>query len=143
MKSIVDPSRLESAEVAVVSIDDFVDKRGMTDVDLVKIDTETTEGEVVQGMVRTLQKNEPIIFCEILQHQTGSAIEWILEDFHYRYFLLTDKGPLRRNHILPEPPWRNFYLVPESRRGATEFDEVNHRPVVSKGTFWHGAIPRP
>ena len=123
MESIVVNSRLESSEVHVVSLDDFVDERHIADVDLVKIDTETTEGDVFEGMVRTLRRDEPIVFCEVLQSSAGGVIERILDDFAYRYFLLTDKGPMRRAHVLPEPPWRNFYLVPESRCGNGEFDQ--------------------
>ena len=115
MESIVAPARLVNSEVRVVTLDDFVEERQVTGVDLMKIDTETTEGDVFRGMVRVLERDRPVVFCEVIQSSTGREIEETLRDLGYQFFLLTDGGPLARDHIVPEPPWRNFYLVPEER----------------------------
>jgi FkbM family methyltransferase len=114
MESIVDVPLLSSSEVNVVSLDEFVDERNISCVDLVKIDTETTEDAVFRGMTRTLERDHPVIFCEILQEPSARLIEEILRRFGYRFFLLTDAGPVLRDRVLPEPPWRNFCFAPES-----------------------------
>lgn len=120
MESIVPASRLVSSVVNVVSLDEFVEDRGIAHVDLVKIDTETTEGEVFQGMTTTLARDEPVVFCEILEQPAADAIEEILEPLGYRYFSLTGEGPREREHIRPMLPWRNYCFVPASGPAPSE-----------------------
>lgn len=112
MESIVDLRRLECPHVPVVSIDEFVLERDISNVDLMKIDTETTEDAVFHGMTRTLKEDRPIIFCEILQEAAGRSIEQVLQDVGYRYFLLTDQGPVSQDRVSPRLPWRNYCFVP-------------------------------
>ena len=115
MESIVDNARLISSEVEVVSLDEFVAARDINDVDLMKIDTETTEDAVFVGMTRILEEHQPVIFCEILQDREAKIIEEILQPFGYRFYLLEGGGPMLCDHITPHPYWRNFCLVPHSR----------------------------
>ncbi len=116
MESVVDQSHLTSSEVEVVTIDDFVDNQGIVDVNLVKVDTETTEDAVFQGMTRTLSRHRPLVFCEILREDIATRIEAILRPLDYRFFLLTGGGRQLREHIAPEPPWRNYLFCPEEHR---------------------------
>jgi len=115
MESIVDPSRLISSQVDVISLDEFVEFNAVHDVDLIKVDTETTEDAVFQGMARLLERDKPVIFCEILKQTTGEAIEQILSSVGYRYFLLTQGGAMKCEHVRPDPLWRNHCFVPDSR----------------------------
>lgn len=115
MESIVDHSRLVSCEVDVVTLDGFVAQRGIDHVDLVKIDTETTEDPVFLGMTQILEEHQPVIFCEILQDRAARIIEDIVRPLGYRFFLLEGHGPVACEHMSPDPAWRNFCLVPESR----------------------------
>ena len=114
MESIVETRRLRSSEVHVVSLDAFVEERHIPSVDLVKIDTETTEDAVFRGMTRTLARDHPIVFCEVLQEPSARIIEEILRRFDYRFYLLTDGGPVLCDRVLPQPPWRNYCFIPES-----------------------------
>lgn len=115
MKSIVAPGELTSSTVEVVEADDFVRSHGLTGVDLVKIDTETTEAAVFRGMLDTLRRDRPQIVCEMLDAQVAADIEALLEPLGYEFFVLTANGPVRRDHIRPEKRWRNFLLRPASR----------------------------
>lgn len=112
MRSIVEPSELTSSTVEVMTADDFVQARGLVGVDLVKLDTETTEPAVLQGMLGTLNKDRPHIVCEVLDGEVGRAVESILEPLGYEYFVLTASGPLQRDHVRPEDSWRNFLFRP-------------------------------
>ena len=59
-------SSLAQLAVTTVTIDDFVRDRHLANVDLVKIDTESTESDVIGGMLETIGHSHPNIFCEIL-----------------------------------------------------------------------------
>ena len=120
MESIVDARKLESAPVNEMTIDEFVSRRRLPTVDLVKVDTEGTEDAVLRGMSETLARDRPTIFCEVLIGRVGSRVESVLQPLDYSYYLLTDRGAQARAHIRPEAPWRNYMLVPSAMDARRE-----------------------
>ena len=113
MQSIVARDELTSTTVEVVEIDEFVRARGLAGVDLIKIDTETTEAAVIRGMLRTLERDRPAVVCEVLDAGVAQSIEALLTPLGYAFFLLTGDGAQRRAHIAPDPVWRNYiFRVP-------------------------------
>lgn len=112
MQSIVSADELTSSKVDVVQVDDFVNARRLR-VDLIKMDTETTEDEVFRGMTETLARDHPQIFCEVIDERVGRTIEQILRPLGYEFVLLTPKGEIRCEHLIPDVAWRNFlFRVP-------------------------------
>jgi FkbM family methyltransferase len=104
------------SEVRVLTLDGYLGAADLRGVDLVKIDTEGTEPEVLRGMMRTLSRDRPRIFCEVLDgHGTGPAIEKILGPLGYRYYLLTDTGARERPIIAADPQFLNHLFVPDPR----------------------------
>lgn len=114
MQSIVPPDELTSTMVDVVQVDDFVNAKGLS-VELIKMDTETTEDDVFRGMIQTLARDRPRIFCEILDDTVGQAIEQILRPLGYEFVLLSPTGEVRREHIVPDVTSRNFLFQVPSR----------------------------
>lgn len=51
--------------VETISIDEFVQSRGINDVDFIKVDAEGAELLIVEGGVRTFQKQSPDFFIEM------------------------------------------------------------------------------
>lgn len=146
MESIVDRARLVSSKVDVVALDEYATKQGIDQVDLIKIDTETTEEAVFRGMTSILLKHKPVVFCEILQQSAAEKIEAVLQPFGYRFFLLEGKGPRLCAHISPDPAWRNFCLVPDSRpdpvlAGRSSAGAAPSVESTSAPQFAQGEIP--
>lgn len=112
MQTVVSRHELTSSLVEVVEIDAFVESHGVRGVDLIKVDTETTEGAVIRGMLGVLRRDRPEIVCEILGEGVAAEVEALLAPLGYEYFQLTDSGPQRREHIRPDPVWRNFIFRP-------------------------------
>lgn len=108
MESIVDKDRLAVADVEVVTTDEFLAERGVTGIDLVKIDTEATEDAVLRGMVETLRRDGPAVVCEVLEDGPAEGIEAVLRPLGYRFSLLTPDGRRRCERVTPHPTWRNF-----------------------------------
>ncbi|HEY6329956.1 MAG TPA: FkbM family methyltransferase [Blastocatellia bacterium] len=112
MRSSVGASEVISSSVSLITIDRFVRERAIDRVDLVKIDTESTEPQVLRGMALTLRKDRPAIFCEVLQGRgTEHDLEEILGPLGYRYYLLTDRGPVERERIQGDPRWLNYLFI--------------------------------
>ena len=100
---------LVSTKVPVVAMDCFVREHAIGRVDLMKIDTESTEPQVLRGMIETLKRDRPTMICEVLQGRGSErALEEVLSGFGYRYYLLTPRGPERRERIEGHPSWLNY-----------------------------------
>lgn len=101
-------------DVSVVSLDGFLRARGVGRVDLVKVDTESTEPDVLRGMAETLARDAPTILCEVLPGQgSGPLLEEIVFPLGYRAYLLTPDGPQARDRIEGHAEWLNYLFAPE------------------------------
>ena len=105
-----------SRPVAVTTLDSYLATRKLGRVDLMKIDTETTEPDVLEGASALLASSRPAIFCEVLPAGgTERRLEELLFPLGYRAFHLTPRGPERRERIAAHPEWLNYlFAVRES-----------------------------
>ncbi len=105
-------ANVRSLAVPVLTVDRFVREKGLNHVDLVKIDTETTEPQVLQGMAETIRRDHPVIVCEVLKERGSEQhIEEIVRSFGYRFYQLTPDGPILRDHIEGHPTWLNYLFT--------------------------------
>jgi FkbM family methyltransferase len=100
---------IRSTRVVVVALDRLLVERNVQRVDLVKLDTETTEVQALRGMSRTLERDQPTLICEVLRGRgVEQDLEALLRTFGYRFYLLTPDGPEEREHIEGHPEWLNY-----------------------------------
>jgi len=103
---------LVATPVPVVTVDRLVRERDIPRVDLVKIDTESTEPDVLLGMRETLARDHPWIVCEVLKGRGAEErLAPILAPFGYRFYLLTPEGTLPKNRIEGHPQWLNYLFA--------------------------------
>ncbi len=82
---------------------------------IIKIDTESTEPDVIAGGKRFIRDAQPLMIIEVLDgRDTGDRLARELADAGYAYtpYLLTGAGPARRDRLVGDPEWRNYLLVP-------------------------------
>ncbi len=104
--------RVYSFPVQVATLDRFVRDNHIDSVDLMKIDTETTEPQVLTGMAETLARDHPLIICEVLKDRGAERqLEEILGPLGYRYYHLTPNGPVLREHVEGHPEWLNYLFT--------------------------------
>jgi FkbM family methyltransferase len=107
---------LQTLKVSVRTLDGLLAERGVTGVDLVKIDTETTEPDVLHGLRGTLERDRPSIFCEVLAGRSDERrLTDALSSLGYRFFLLTDRGAVAKPSVRGDPAWLNFLFLPPGR----------------------------
>jgi len=103
---------LTATTVPVVTIDHLLRERGIRRIDLVKIDTESTEPDVLSGMAEALRRDRPAIVCEVLRARGAEErLNAMMKPLGYRYYLLTPDGPVARDVIDGHPEWLNYLLV--------------------------------
>jgi FkbM family methyltransferase len=102
-----------SVEVPMTTLDAYVREQHLGRVDLVKIDTETTEPDVIAGARETLERDHPVVVCEVLPgDEVADLLNERLEGLDYRAALLTDRGAIGASRIVGDDRWRNWLLTP-------------------------------
>jgi FkbM family methyltransferase len=100
-----------------IMLDSFVAKNEIGKIDLIKLDTETTEPDVLRGGLQTIKKHRPVILCEVQYGATESELNRIFGDLNYRYFLVGSSKLLPKDTIVGDPSgiYNNYLFVPEHR----------------------------
>jgi FkbM family methyltransferase len=86
----------ERVMVPAVTLDTYVTRQRTGPIDLLKIDTETTESRVLAGAAELVRRDEPAIICELLCGPGEEALRQVLERQFaprgYRFFWITGEG---------------------------------------------------
>jgi FkbM family methyltransferase len=116
----------EVISVPALTIDSFVTMNHISKVDLMKIDTETTEHKVLEGARNVLERDEPIIICEVLKGKTEKYLHSLLDNTDYKYFLISKEGLVEKEQIEGDATYKNMnYLFITERK----MQEINKRLI--------------
>lgn len=102
-------------EVEVETLDRFVTAQAVVP-SVVKIDTESTEPDVLRGAEGLLASHRPWIICEVLSGRTEADLMPILQRHDYRAYHLTDRAvPDRALVIQGDPDYKhlNWLFAPQ------------------------------
>jgi FkbM family methyltransferase len=101
--------------------DSLLPELGIERVDLIKIDTESTEPAVLQGLAHTLERDRPDIICEVLHGRTERQLEAILKPLGYSFFWISADGLLPRDQIVGDPTYAfaNYLFTASKSRTAS------------------------
>ncbi len=109
--------------VPALTIDSFVMRNNIKRVDLLKMDTEATEHLVLEGAKAVLQRDEPMIICEVLWGRTERFLNALLDNTNYQFFLITDDGLVKKERIEGDNTYKftNYLFSPEEKvRGLSD-----------------------
>jgi FkbM family methyltransferase len=81
-------------EVPTTTLDDFVDRKELGSVDLIKIDVEGHEAAVLRGMTGVLARSRPTLIVEILTEDAGAAVLGMLQQHGYLAHLISENDGL-------------------------------------------------
>lgn len=84
-------------------------------IDLMKVDTESTEPDVLAGLQMTVTEHRPVIFCEVLRGRTESRLQPFVDRLAYRTWWLSPDGPIREDRIEGRPEGVNWLFLPDDR----------------------------
>lgn len=81
-------AHLKSSKTKVESdtLDQFVKKNNITNLDLIKVDTEGCEDLILKESNRTIEEFKPIIICEVLFNKIESQLEKIMLKHQYEFY---------------------------------------------------------
>ena len=109
-------------KVDATTIDAYVTKNYIEQIDLIKIDVEGAELYVLQGGIQTLQKYRPDVICEVfpeLLYKAGSSVEQLRELFEglgYQGYIITEADDLSNIYFpqqnrLQLPIWKESVVL--------------------------------
>lgn len=108
-----DNTKVIPTQVAVITLDEFAKSRGITKVDLIKLDVETHEPEVLEGAFQTLSTNLPAILIEILNDEVAARVEKCITHLPYAFFVMDEgRGPILTGELKPHQ-FTNYLLCPK------------------------------
>ncbi len=112
----VNKSLLNSKTVAdekiikTIRLDEFIEQNGIDQIDLIKIDVETHEPEVLEGMGKYLKLFKPTMLIEILNDEVGEKVENILDDLGYLYFDIDEVNQVKKAEHLKKSSHFNYFV---------------------------------
>jgi len=100
-------SETRGVVVDVVTGDEYLGRLGIPKVDLIKMDTESTEPAVLRGLRERLAADQPDILCEVLAGRTEPQLEELLGPVGYFYYWVRSAGLVPRKQIRGDPTYRH------------------------------------
>lgn len=98
-------------EIEIVRLDTIIEREGIDRIDLMKIDVETHEREVLEGMGGYLAKFKPDMLVEILNDEVGQEVEKLVKNLGYLYFKISEKNNLpERVECIRQSDYFNYLL---------------------------------
>lgn len=101
--------------IKTVRLDTFIKENDLKQVDLIKIDVETYEPQVLEGLGEYLEKFKPTLLIEILNDEVGLKVEDLVGNKNYLYFDVNDDdGSVKRVERITRNSSFNYLLCTEA-----------------------------
>ena len=97
--------------IELVTLDDFIKNNNINNVGFIKIDVEGHEEKALQGAKQTLEKFQPIVFCEVTSRKQFTPISNILGNKYLAF------DPINMSEISENTSWdfRDVLFMPKDK----------------------------
>ena len=112
----------EMTKVKTLTLDEYVGKNNVANIDLIKMDTEGTENLILEKAEFVLDEMKPIIICETLFNTIEPELEQIFQSKGYEFYNHVEGGLKKENSIVRKMDngIRNCFFVHPSKRHLIE-----------------------
>lgn len=105
------PNDQHSIIVKCQTLSDYIENKKIINIDLIKLDVETHEIEVINGMGTYLEKFKPTILIEIIDNKIGDELHKIFSKLDYKYFYIDDLKGVIKVDDLKQRECNNYILT--------------------------------
>jgi FkbM family methyltransferase len=105
---IKDP--VHEVKINTVRLDEYIEKNRISGVDLIKIDVETHEPEVLEGMGKYLKQFQPTFLIEIQSDEIASKISNLITGCDYVFYNIDENTGITRVDRLSKSSYFNFLI---------------------------------
>lgn len=123
-------------DVPLVRLDDYARRTGIAPA-VVKVDTETTEPDVLAGAADMLATHRPWLMVEVLAGRVEDRLEAVLEPYDYVWYHLDGPGPLEPvSRIVGDQTYEHlmYLLLPEPASPQLWERMSQYREVLAAGS---------
>ena len=100
--------------IETVRLDTMIEQLEIPKIDLIKIDVETHEAEVLEGLGKYLEKYKPTLLVEILNDSVGQKVEALVNGKGYIYFNLDERlGTIKQVDHISKSDYYNYLICNE------------------------------
>lgn len=109
-------------KVASRTLDSLDNEFGFSEVDLMKVDTESSEHLVLLGAQQLINRERPFIICEVLYGTKEEELYEILKGWDYRYFWITAQELIEQKRPIGDRSYQhnNYLFVHKERMSGLE-----------------------
>lgn len=102
--------------INTIRLDTFIEENKIEKIDLMKIDVETHEPEVLEGMGEYFDKFKPDLLIEVWDKECAAKLNHIFKNKGYLYFDIDDKNDVitQKNEITVSSFWNYLICKPET-----------------------------
>ena len=105
------PDKIDTIKIKVNTIKNYFETNGISDLDLVKIDVESHEPEVIEGMGDLLEKHKPSFIIEVSYERVPDLLNKQFEGHGYLFFNINEETEsARRQEKLTLSDSDNFLI---------------------------------
>ncbi len=105
-------------KIDTIRLDNFIESNKVKKIDLMKIDVETHEPEVLEGMGNYLNRFKPDFLIEIWDVECAVKLNQLFKNKGYLYFDIDDKNDVitQKNEITASSFWNYLICKPETAK---------------------------
>lgn len=97
-------------------LDTFITENNISEIDLMKVDTELHEPEVIEGFSVHIEKFKPVILIEVLNDEVAGKLNELLKNLDYSYYNIDDNTQtLHKTNQINKSSMLNYILVPPNK----------------------------
>jgi FkbM family methyltransferase len=97
-------------KIKTLRLDDFIRNEALDKIDLIKLDVETHEAEVIEGMGEFAAKFKPDFLIELLNDEVAGNVENLLKGIEYDFYNIDEKNGLTKCNQLTKSNSYNFLI---------------------------------
>lgn len=109
-KNIAEINNAIETKIEIKKLSSFIKEQNIKHIDLIKLDVETHEPEVLEGMEEYLQKYKPTWLIEILNDEVGYKVQQLIKDIDYLYFNINEIGKPRQVAEIKKSDFYNYLI---------------------------------
>ncbi len=109
-KNLGDKPSVFEVTIKTKKLSDFIEENKIENIDLMKIDVETHEVEVLEGMGKYLQLMQPDMLIEVQTDEIANGINNLIKNINYQFYNIDEKTGIRKVDKLGKSDTLN-YLV--------------------------------
>ena len=102
--------KVAGTKITTIKLETFIENQNIKQIDVMKIDVETHEPELLEGLGKYLKLFEPAMLIEILNEEIARKVQDLIKEIPYLYYNINEEKDLRKVNSLSKSDGYNFLI---------------------------------